>query len=278
MRNQDVAVSPAEDVLSIENICVEFSAKNGRRLKAVDDVSLQVKDHEFVALIGPSGCGKSTILNAAAGLIPTLSGTIRINGKPSSGISSDIGYISQMDTLLPWKSVLDNIALGLELRGIKKKERRERARELVDRMGLGGFEDSYPHELSGGMRKRVTIARVLAIDPKILFMDEPFGPLDAFTKEKLQDDILRIWQDARQTIMYVTHDLSEAITLADRVVLVSARPAQIKREYPIDLPRPRKVMDIKFDPRFIELEKAIWGDLRGEIQKAGQGEEYEEIK
>lgn len=277
MRNQDVAASPAEDVLSIENICVEFSAKNGRQLKAVDDVSLQVKEHEFVALIGPSGCGKSTILNAAAGLIPTLSGSIRINGKPSSGISNDIGYISQMDSLLPWKSVLDNIALGLELRGVKKKERRERARELVEQMGLGGFEDSYPHELSGGMKKRVTIARVLAIDPKILFMDEPFGPLDAFTKEKLQDDILRIWQDSRQTIMYVTHDLSEAITLADRVVLVSARPARIKREYAIGLPRPRKVMDIKFDERFVELERMIWSDLRQEINRSTEEDWDEKI-
>ena len=261
--------------LEAKNISVEFQSSNGRNISAVEDVSLQVKEHEFVALIGPSGCGKSTILNAVAGIVPVSHGQFLIDGEEYKGVNFNIGYVSQMDTLLPWKTVIDNVALGLELRKVAKQERYEKAKRLIVQMGLEGFEESYPYELSGGMKKRVTIARILAIDPKILFMDEPFGPLDAFTKEKLQTDILKIWGDTRQTIVYVTHDLTEAITLADRVLLISARPAVVKKEYDINLPRPRKVMDIKFDENFIKLEKEIWTDLREEIWKSGQGADYE---
>lgn len=202
-----------------------------------------------------------------AGLIKPDSGEIVVDGEKEFGINNKVGYISQMDNLLPWMNTLDNIALGLELRGIKKTIRYEKAKSLIDMMGLTGFEKSYPHELSGGMKKRVTIARVLAIDPDILFMDEPFGPLDAFTKVLLQNDILNIWESSDKTIIYVTHDLPEAISLADRVILIGARPAKIKGDYRVNLPRPRNILEIRFDPNFFELEKTIWNDLRQEIEE-----------
>lgn len=255
-------------ILEWKNLSVSFSFVDGKRMPAVENLNLAVREHEFVALIGPSGCGKTTTLNAMAGLIPPDAGEILRNGQMVKGMTGDIGYISQADTLLPWKNVVENVALGLELRGVSKRQRQETARSLIARMGLGGFERSYPHELSGGMKKRVTIARVLAIDPKVLFMDEPFSPLDAFTKEKLQDEILELWEGTSQTILYVTHDLTEAIALADRVVLFSARPGRVIREYPIDLKRPRRVMDVKFEDRFVELEKTIWADLRGELERS----------
>ena len=179
-----------------------------------------------------------------------------------------VGYISQADTLLPWRSVLDNVALAMELRGVDKATRRERARALMAQMGLAGFEESWPRELSGGMRKRAAIARVLAVDPAILMMDEPFAPLDALTRQRLQDDILSLWETTGCTILYVTHDLTEAITLADRVVLLAARPGRVVGTYAIDLPRPRRVMDVKFSPRFVELEKTIWSALSRELAAA----------
>ncbi|SHI26514.1 ABC transporter ATP-binding protein [Desulfosporosinus lacus] len=257
--------------LALKNITVTFSSSNGHQVLAVNDVSLDVYEQEFIALIGTSGCGKSTLLNVMAGLITADSGQVLIDGVETVGINPKIGYMSQLDSLLPWATVMDNVALGLELRGISKKERRAMARELIVRMGLTGFEYSYPHELSGGMKKRVTIARVLAIDPEILFMDEPFGPLDAFTKEILQDDILKIWHETKKTIVYVTHDLSEAISLADRVVLISSRPGKVKAEYNIPLPRPRNVMDIKFDANYVDIEKTIWLQLKEEVIKGKEG-------
>lgn len=260
--------------LSVKNISTSFMSANGHSVTAVRNISLDVREQEFVALIGPSGCGKSTLLNVMAGLIAPESGMVLINGEQTTGVSRKIGYISQIDTLLPWATVIDNVALGLELRGIAKKKRRAMAAELIARTGLAGFEYSYPHELSGGMKKRVTITRVLAIDPEILLMDEPFGPLDAFTKEMLQDDILKIWDENKKTVVYVTHDLGEAITLADRVVLISARPGEIKAEYRVNLPRPRSVMDIKFDPRFVDIERTIWTDLKEEVVKAKEGQAY----
>lgn len=256
-------------ILELKNVSISFSSVDAPPVLAVDQLSLTVFEHEFLALIGPSGCGKSTTLNAMSGLIPVDSGEIFLCGQPVKGVSDRVGYISQADNLLPWKTVLDNVALGLELRGVPKKLRHAKARDLIRSMGLSGFETNYPHELSGGMKKRVTIARVLAIEPEVLFMDEPFGPLDVFTKEKLQDDIMHIWESSNQTIVYVTHDLTEAISLADRVVLISGRPGQVRGTYPIPLPRPRRVMDIKFDDAFVCLEKTIWTDLRAELKQTG---------
>lgn len=261
-----------EPILSLQDVTISFSSVDAPPVLAVSDLSLTVKEHEFLALIGPSGCGKTTILNAMAGLIPVNSGQVLLGGKPVTGVSGQVGYISQADNLLPWKTVLDNVAMGLELRGMPKKLRHEKARALLSRMGLSGFEGNFPHELSGGMKKRVAIARVLAIEPELLFMDEPFGPLDVFTKEKLQDDIMDIWEQLGQTIVYVTHDLTEAITLADRVLLISGRPGRVRSEYIVELPRPRRVMDVKFDENFVALEKTIWADLRAELSSHGGSE------
>ena len=254
-------------LLELNDVTVSFQSPDGSRMTALRDMSLSVEQGELVALVGPSGCGKSTALNVLAGQVRPVSGQVRLAGEPVKGVSPSVGYISQADTLLPWRTVLDNVALAMELRGVEKRERREAARGLMARMGLSGFEDNYPRELSGGMKTRAAIARVLAVDPAILMMDEPFGPLDALTKEKLQDEILALWESTGCTILYVTHDLTEAITLADRVVLMSARPGRVVREYPIDLPRPRRVMDVKFSPRFVELERAIWQDLQGELHR-----------
>ena len=254
-------------LLELNDVTVSFQSPDGSRMTALRDMSLSVEQGELVALVGPSGCGKSTALNVLAGQVRPVSGQVRLAGEPVKGVSPSVGYISQADTLLPWRTVLDNVALAMELRGVEKRERREAARGLMARMGLSGFEDNYPRELSGGMKKRAAIARVLAVDPAILMMDEPFGPLDALTKEKLQDEILALWESTGCTILYVTHDLTEAITLADRVVLMSARLGRVVREYPIDLPRPRRVMDVKFSPRFVELERAIWQDLQGELHR-----------
>ncbi len=253
-------------LLELENVTVSFASRNGQPpLLALDGMNLSVEQGELVALVGPSGCGKTTVLNVLAGQIPPTAGQVRLAGQTAKGLSPALGYISQADTLLPWRTVLDNVALAMELRGFPKDQRRETARALMEKMGLAGFENSYPRELSGGMKKRAAIARVLAVSPSILMMDEPFAPLDAFTRQRLQDDILSVWESTGSTILYVTHDLTEAITLADRVVLISARPGRVVREYAIDLPRPRRVMDVKFSPHFVELEQTIWQDLEAQL-------------
>ncbi|MBP1758579.1 MAG: transporter ATP-binding protein [Firmicutes bacterium] len=259
----------ATPVLELRDIRISYSSVDAPPVLAVEHLSLCVREGEFLALIGPSGCGKSSTLNAMAGLTPVDAGEILLHGQPVHRISDRVGYISQADHLLPWRTVLDNVALGLELRGMSKKLRHARARELIASMGLGGFETNYPHELSGGMKKRVTIARVLAIEPEILFMDEPFAPLDVFTRERLQEDIMGVWAATGQTIVYVTHDLTEAISLADRVLLFGGRPGQVRGEYPVPLARPRQVMDAKFDDQFVSLEKTILTDLRAALRETG---------
>ena len=254
-------------MLELNQVTVSYPAAGGT-LTALSGMDLNVRQGELVALVGPSGCGKTTVLNVLAGQVKPVSGSVRLAGEPVKGVLPSVGYISQADTLLPWRTVLDNVALAMELRGVDKQTRREKARALMAQVGLAGFEDSWPRELSGGMKKRAAIARVLAVDPAILMMDEPFAPLDALTRQKLQDDILALWEDTGCTILYVTHDLTEAITLADRVVLLSARPGRVVGTYNIDLPRPRRVMDVKFTPRFVELEQTLWSDLRRELDAA----------
>lgn len=258
-------------LLEWNNVTVDFPFTAGKPLRALDEMSFSVAQGELVALVGPSGCGKTTALNVLAGQLPVVQGQVHLAGEPVEGLLPSVGYVSQRDTLLPWRTVLDNVALAMELRGVGKKARRERARALMEQMGLQGFEGSYPRELSGGMRKRAAIARVLAVSPAVLMMDEPFAPLDALTRQKLQNEILQLWEDSGCTILYVTHDLTEAITLADRVVLMSARPGRVVGEYPIDLPRPRRVMDVKFSPRFVELEETVWRDLERELRQGEAG-------
>jgi NitT/TauT family transport system ATP-binding protein len=265
-------IDSAEAKISVHNVNHYFNSSRGKTTKALENVTLHIKDHEFVAIVGPSGCGKSTLLNIMAGLVKPTEGEILIDGEKSEGINTKISYLSQADALLPWRTVIENVELGLEIKKISKEERRKSAKELIERTGLSGFEDSYPSELSGGMRKRVSICRTLALEPEVLFMDEPFGPLDVFTKEVLQEDILKLWQETKKTIVFVTHDIGEAITLADKVVLMTARPSKIKAVYDIPLPRPRSVVHTRFDKEFIKLHKLIWDELRGELVKARDGE------
>jgi NitT/TauT family transport system ATP-binding protein len=256
-------------MLELQGVDVDFPFPDRGELPVLSGCSLSVEQGELVALVGPSGCGKSTSLNVLAGQVIPKAGNALVGGQPVAGLPASLGYISQADTLLPWRTVEDNVALGLELRGMGKQARREKARDLMARMGLTGFEKSWPHQLSGGMKKRAAIARVLSLDPQVLLMDEPFAPLDALTRQRLQEEILSLWERTPRTILYVTHDLGEAITLADRVLLMSARPGKIVGEYAIDLPRPRRVMDVKFSPRFARLEQEIWQDLKGELEKEG---------
>lgn len=266
MEADRIDTSPA---LELREVRICFSSVDGPPVLAVDGLSFSVAPQEFLALVGPSGCGKTSTLNAMAGLIPIDQGELLLHSVPVSGVNPKVGYISQADHLLPWNTVLDNVALGLQLRHMPRKERQEKARDLIASMGLSGFENSYPHELSGGMKKRVSIAQVLATQPEVLFMDEPFAPLDAFTREKLQEDLLDIWARTHQTIVYVTHDLSESICLADRVLLISGRPGRVHGVYPVPLPRPRRMGDAKLEDACIALERRIRADLRALQQDEG---------
>ncbi|TJX13740.1 ABC transporter ATP-binding protein [Tissierella creatinini] len=249
-----------------------YESKDGKLVHALNNINLSVKEGEFLAIVGSSGCGKSTLLHIMSGIINPTKGQVLVSGEPLSFTKHRIGYISQSDTLIPWRKIIDNVAVGLEVRGIQKKERHRIARELMETSGLSGFEDKYPYELSGGMRKRAIIIRALATNPEIIFMDEPFGPLDVFTKELLQDEILKIWEERKNTIVYITHDIAEAITLADRIILMSYRPSNIKAEYEVNLPRPRDIKEDKHSKDFVELEKCIWEEIKNEVTKAREEE------
>jgi NitT/TauT family transport system ATP-binding protein len=232
---------------------------------ALRDVDLTIEAQRFVALVGPSGCGKSTSLSLIAGLEAPTSGTVSVRGTPVTGIARSVGFLFQRDALLPWKTVYENVALPLVLRGVRGDSQRERAGDFIDRVGLRGFEHNYPHELSGGMRKRVALAQTLVYDPEILLMDEPFSALDVQTRNLMEDELLALWQGSGKTVIFVTHDLEEAIALADQVVVMTAGPARVKATYDVALPRPRNVQEVRFDPRFIALYQAMWDDLRDEV-------------
>lgn len=217
--------------------------------------------------MGPSGCGKSTLLNIMAGLLKHSKGDVLLRNDSPFQRRFDMGFVFQQDNLLPWKTVIDNIATGLVIRGVSLKEQQKICRALIDKVGLTGFENYYPSEISGGMKKRTALAMALAFDPPILLMDEPFGALDAQTKLQLQDELLRIWQESRKTVVFVTHDLNEAITLADKVIVMSSRPGKIKKVYDVPIKRPRSSFDIQLDPMFFNIYREIWGDLKQEILK-----------
>ncbi|PKM48059.1 MAG: ABC transporter ATP-binding protein [Firmicutes bacterium HGW-Firmicutes-8] len=252
-----------------------FISKDGRKVEALKDVNLSIKQGEFVSIVGPSGCGKTTLLRILAGLLKYDSGQLLINDSVQKKTNNGIGYMSQADSLLPWRNVIKNVELGLELRNVASRERKRIAQELIERTGLRGFEKNYPFELSGGMKKRVAFIRTLAYAPSIIFMDEPFGALDVQTRDMLEDDILRIWGETKKTIVFVTHDLSEAIVLADRVFLMTARPTTIKSDYKIALPRPRTT-DIRLTPEFNRILRELWNDLSMEVKKS-RGESDEKI-
>ena len=216
-------------------------------------------------MVGPTGCGKSTTLGLISGLEPASEGLVQVMGKPVHGIDPRIGYVFQTDAVLPWRNVLRNVATGPLFRSQPKAESLKRAHEWIARVGLSGFEDRYPHQLSGGMRKRVALAQTFINEPQILLMDEPFSALDVQTRTLMEDELLQMWASLKASVVFVTHDLEEAIALADRVCVLTAGPGTVKGIYSIDLPRPRKVEEIRFEPRFVELYQRIWEDLREEV-------------
>ncbi|MBC2885230.1 ABC transporter ATP-binding protein [Ochrobactrum sp. CM-21-5] len=254
--------------IDLKNVSISFRLANGNRFDAVAESNLSVAENEFVSIVGPTGCGKSTLLNAVAGLLNPASGTVEIDGEPLKGLNRKAGYLFQQDALMPWKTVLDNVAIGLEIAGTPRRKARAQAQEWLERVGLANFGDRYPHMLSGGQRKRVGLAQVLIRNPKFLLMDEPFGPLDAQTRVIMGDLLLDLWSQDRKAVMFVTHDLEEAIALSDRVVIMSAGPrARIMAEYQISLPRPREISEIRLDPQFHEIHREIWSALKGEVLK-----------
>ena len=254
-------------LLSIESVSREFSTR-GKQVLALDSLSLGVNEGEFVTVVGPSGCGKSTLLNLIVGLLPQHGGRILFRDRAVNGINPEIGYVTQKDNLLPWRTLIQNVELSLEIRGVEKTARRRTAGELIHRVGLGGFEEHYPHELSGGMRQRANIIRTLIYDPELILMDEPFGPLDAQTRIVLQDQLLQLWSAAKKTIIFITHDLVEAIALADRVVVMTARPGKVKLIADVPIPRPRDVFQIHESREFRATYERLWQELKPEVKLA----------
>lgn len=253
--------------MTLEGVGVAFGAGAGL-FRAVGRADLALDAHEFVAIVGPTGCGKSTLLNVVAGLLKPAAGQAQVFGRPVAGITREAGYLFQQDALMPWKTALDNVAVALEVGGVGRAEALARGRDWLGKVGLAGFDARYPHQLSGGQKKRVAMAQMLIRDPKILLMDEPFGPLDAQTRALMGDLLLDLWSADRKAVLFVTHDLEEAIALADRVVVMSAGPAAtIVSQHVVDLPRPRDANEVKLEPRFHALQKAIWDDLRAEVLK-----------
>ncbi|MDQ6685193.1 MAG: ABC transporter ATP-binding protein [Pseudomonadota bacterium] len=233
---------------------------------AVRDVDLSVGAGEFVSVVGPTGCGKSTLLNIAAGLLAPSAGSVEVFGEPLVGLNRRAGYMFQAESLMPWRTALDNIGAGLEFRRLPRPEQAARAEDWLRRVGLAGFADRYPHQLSGGMRKRVSLAQMLILDPDIILMDEPFSALDVQTRQLMENEVLALWGAKKKAVLFITHDLDEAIALSDRVVVLSAGPGSRPiGDFAIDLERPRDVAEVRATPRFVELHRAIWGVLRDEV-------------
>ncbi|MEW6465625.1 MAG: ABC transporter ATP-binding protein [Pseudomonadota bacterium] len=256
--------------LEFRGISCTFVSKDdpGQRYTAVRDVDLTVGAGEFVSVVGPTGCGKSTLLNVAAGLLVPSTGTIRAFGEPVTGVNRRAGYMFQAESLMPWRTARDNVAAGLEFRGVPVAQARAQAEDWLRRVGLGGFGDRYPHQMSGGMRKRASLAQTLVLDPDIILMDEPFSALDIQTRQLMENEVLSLWSAKRKAVLFITHDLDEAIAMSDRVVVLSAGPGSHPiGEFSIDIPRPRDVAEVKMTPRFIELHQAIWDVLREEVLK-----------
>ena len=256
--------------VEFERVTCSFATAGGegKSYTAVKDATLAVGEGEFVSVVGPTGCGKSTLLNVAAGLLKPTSGAVRIFGEPLAGINRRAGYMFQADALMPWRSALRNVTAGLEFRGVEAGQARLQGEDWLARVGLAGFGDRYPHQLSGGMRKRTALAQMLILDPKILLMDEPFSALDIQTRQMMENELLELWSANRKSVIFITHDLEEAISLSDRVVVLSAGPATHPiGEFAIDLPRPRDVQEIRLSPRFIELHDRIWHSMKEEVLK-----------
>lgn len=254
--------------VALSAVSIAFRLERGVTYNAIEHASLSVADGEFVSIVGPTGCGKSTLLNVVAGLFPPSAGSASVFGRPLTGLNPQAGYLFQAEALFPWKTALDNVAIGLVTAGMPHREANEKARSWLSRVGLGAFGARYPHMLSGGQRKRVGLAQVLIRDPKILLMDEPFGPLDAQTRQIMGNLLLDLWNADRKAVLFVTHDLEEAIALSDRVVIMSAGPsAHIIGEWNVALPRPRDISEVKLDPAFHALHHEIWQTLKDEVIK-----------
>lgn len=263
----------SSDAIALDGVAVRFGVGTRSQYDAVDPTTLRIGEQEFVSIVGPTGCGKSTLLNVVAGLLAPAAGRVTIFGRPLTGLNASAGYLFQQDAVMPWKTARDNVAIALETSGVRRAEALDRAQQWLKRVGLSQFGDRYPHQLSGGQRKRVGLAQVLIRDPKILLMDEPFGPLDAQTRQIMGGLLLDLWAADRKAILFVTHDLEEAIALGDRVVIMSAGPrARIIGDFAIDLERPRDATDVRLAPRFHEIHRAIWAKLKSEVMKAYEGE------
>jgi NitT/TauT family transport system ATP-binding protein len=262
--------SPAVELI---NVGRRFLTPDGKSMVALRDFNMSVARGEFVAVVGPTGCGKSTTLNLVTGLAKPSSGEVRVFGQPVTGIDPRIGFVFQTDALFPWRSVLDNVLAGPMFRGESRDKAYAKARAWLAKVHLAGHETKYPHQLSGGMRKRVSLAQTFINEPEILLMDEPFSALDVQTRVLMHDVLLDLWSEARASVVFVTHDLEEAIALADRVLVLTAGPATVKAVYPITLPRPRVVSTIRYQPEFIELSRRIWDDLRDEVEKGAARDE-----
>jgi len=260
--------------LRLQGVTCTFVSKDapGQRYTAVQDVSLDVGAGEFVSVVGPTGCGKSTLLNVGAGLLVPSAGAVQVFGQPLAsfpeGLNPRAGYMFQADSLMPWRTALGNVMAGLQFRGVPEADARREAQSWLARVGLAAFGDRYPHQLSGGMRKRTSLAQTLVLDPDIILMDEPFSALDVQTRQLMENEVLQLWSQKKKAVLFITHDLDEAIAMSDRVLVMSAGPAaRVIGEFAIDLARPRDVAEIRSTPRFLELHDAIWGVLREEVLK-----------
>lgn len=259
--------SPA--ALAFEAVDCRFTSREGVDTTAVSGATFEVGEGEFVSLVGPTGCGKSTLLNAAAGLLRPAEGQVHVFGEPLTARNVHAGYLFQGEALLPWRSARDNVCFGLELRGEPAAAALEKADDWLARVGLAGHGGKYPHEMSGGMRKRVALAQTLVVEPRILLMDEPFSALDVQTRVLMENELLALWQQDRKSVLFVTHDLEEAIALSDRVIVLSAGPASRPvGAFAIDLPRPRDVAEVRLTPEFVDVHRRIWDTLRAEVMRA----------
>jgi NitT/TauT family transport system ATP-binding protein len=268
-RARVTAPSATAAKIELGGVTKRFITPSGSVFTAIRDVDLVIEPGEFCAIVGPTGCGKSTTLSLVSGLDRPTAGTVRVGDQEVDGIAGGMSFVFQSDALLPWKTVLGNVAMGPQFKGVAKKQAQANARDWLRRVGLAGFEHHHPHQLSGGMRKRVALAAALINEPSILLMDEPFGALDVQTKQIMSNELLGLWEQTRPSVLFITHDLEEAVALADKVVVMTVGPGTIKGVFHIDLPRPRgAVQEIRFDPRFLELHHQIWESLREEVQRA----------
>jgi NitT/TauT family transport system ATP-binding protein len=262
-----------DPAIELINVSRRFLTPDGKSMTAIRDFTMTVGRGEFVAVVGPTGCGKSTTLNLVTGLATPSAGEVRVFGGPVNGIDERIGFVFQTDALFPWRSVLDNVVAGPLFRGVAKDKAYASARQWLARVNLAGHESKYPHQLSGGMRKRVSLAQTFINGPQILLMDEPFSALDVQTRVLMHDELLRLWSQSEASVVFVTHDLEEAIALADKVYVLTAGPATVKSVYPIDIPRPRVASEIRYERIFIDISRTIWEDLREEVLRGASREE-----